>query len=137
MEPRIKIIFYWVLIGICMILHTQFSQMGLFFGESITMPEATGTMPDGMYYFLVVGMIFPFIFSLLHLNVRAKWFVWISFIWSCLLIILNVYHFCETMFVEHAHVDQGCLLLFVLVINVLLTLDLYRMIRRPAADSPK
>lgn len=128
METKFKISIYWMLIGICMILHTQFSSMGLFFGASIAMPDANGTIPAGMYYFLVISMVLPFIFTFLQLILKAKWYKWVSFIWSALLILVNIFHFIETMFKEHAHVDQGVLLLFVLVVNVFLSIDLYKLI---------
>lgn len=129
METKTKISIYWILLGICMILHTQFSSMGLFFGQSVAMPDAPGEIPGNMYYFLVVTMVLPFIFSFIELNLSAKWFTWVSLIWGALLILLNLFHFYETMFVEHAHVDQGVLLLFVPVVNVMLVLTLIRSLK--------
>lgn len=126
---KFKIAIYWMLIGICMILHTQFSAIGLFFGSNIAMPDANGLIPNGMYYFLVISMVLPFIFAFVQLNISAKWFRWTTFIWSLLLIILNLYHFYETIFTEGGHVDQGVLLLFVIVVNVFLSIALYRTIK--------
>ncbi len=128
METKFKISIYWMLIGICMILHTQFSSMGLFFGADIAMPDTTGVIPANMYYFLVLSMVLPFIFAFLQLILAAKWYKWVGFIWSALLILVNIFHFVETIFKEHAHVDQGVLLLFVIVVNVFLCIDLYKSI---------
>ncbi len=120
---------YWLFIGITMILHTVLATMGLFFGKDIVMPAATGEIPSYMYAMIILTMVLPFILSFAQLHTEAKWFKYLTFVWSIILILLNAFHFYSSVFVEKENIDQFVLLLFVLVINVFLTGELYLFIK--------
>ncbi len=120
---------YWLFIGITMILHTVLATMGLMFGKDIIMPDATGEIPTYMYVMIILTMILPFILSFIQLHTEAKWFKYSTYIWSIILILLNAFHFYSAAFLEKEGIDQIVLLLFVLIINVFLTRELYRFIK--------
>ncbi len=129
MNTKVKISMYWLLIGTTMILHTVLSTMGLFFGKDIAMPDATGEIPGYMYATIILTMVLPFILSFIQLQTEAKWFKYLTFVWSIILILLNAFHFYSSAFIEKENIDQFVLLLFILVINVFLTKDLYLFIK--------
>jgi len=130
MDNKSKIPFYWLLMGVCFILHAIFHLMGLFYGENITLAEATGSVPLFVQIFDAVVMAGTLIMALLAAHLDGKRFRWFSLVWSGLFLLLNIGHLCEALFVEKFDLSQAVLLSFVLVINVLLILELWRGLRK-------
>ncbi|MDR2470311.1 MAG: hypothetical protein LBD27_07535, partial [Tannerella sp.] len=52
-----------------------------------------------------------------------------SFVWSALFLLLNAVHLYETLFVEKFDLSQAALLSFVLVVNVLLSLAIWKGVK--------
>ncbi len=129
MNTKVKISMYWLFIGITMMLHTILATMGLFFGKDVTMPNVTGEIPGYMYAMTILTMVLPFILSFIQLHTEVKWFKYFTFVWSIMLILLNAFHFYSSVFVEKENIDQFVLLLFVVVINIFLTRELYLFIK--------
>ncbi|MDR0505963.1 MAG: hypothetical protein LBH32_03975 [Dysgonamonadaceae bacterium] len=130
MDAKQRISFYWLLMGVCFILHNLLHLFGLFFGENITLPNTTGEVPLFVQVFNTVVMTGTFVMALLAANLNGKGFNWFSLVWSGLFLLLNASHLYETLFIEKFDVSQAVLLTLVLVINVLLILALWKGVRK-------
>ncbi len=126
MDTKIKISIYWLIIGLTTMLHTLFATIGIFFGKNVEVPNATGEIPTYLAPMLIFTMILPFIIAFIQLNTVNKWFKYITFVWSCLLILLNIIHLYTEVFIEKGGIEQIVLLSFVLVVNFFLTKELYK-----------
>jgi hypothetical protein len=129
METKWRIAFCWLLLGACFILHSYFHLFGLFFGVDVTMPDAAGEVPLSMQVFNTIVQTGTFVLALLSIYLTAKGFLWFSFVWSLLFIVLNIFHWYETVFVEAFDLSQAVLLTFVPVINVLLSVSLWKSLK--------
>ncbi|MDR0575565.1 MAG: hypothetical protein LBG96_16360 [Tannerella sp.] len=127
MDTKIKTAFYWLLLGICFLTHTLFHMYGLFYGVDIRLPDATGgEAPLGVQAFNTVIFTVTFLMALLSIHLSGRGFWWFSFVWSVLFLLLNIFHLGATVFVEKFDLSQVCLLTFMLAVNVLLTLTLWK-----------
>jgi hypothetical protein len=99
---------------------------GLFYGVDIRLPEAPGEVPLGDQAFNTVVFTVTFLIAFLSINLSGKGFRWFSLVWSALFLPLNVFHLGATLFVEAFDLSQSILLTFVLAVNVLLTITLWK-----------
>ena len=129
MDSKTKISFYWLLMGVCFILHSLLHFSGLFFGVDIKIAGATGEIPLFVQVFNTVINTGTFVMALLAANLDRKGFRWFSFVWSALFLPLNAVHLCETLFVEKFDLSQAALLTFVLVVNVMLSLAIWKSLK--------
>ncbi|WP_139785116.1 hypothetical protein [Parabacteroides sp. Marseille-P3160] len=127
MDLRMKVTIYWSLIGICLIAHCAFCILDIVYGKSIVAPEANGQIPLAAHLITTLTITGSFLFAVLTMNFSSKIFQWIAFIWSILLLLLNAAHLVETIIEDHTNVSQILVVLFVFVINILLTLDLWKL----------
>jgi hypothetical protein len=130
MKAQVKIAFYWLLLGICYLTHTLLHMYGLFYGVDVRLPDAAGEVPLGTQAFNTVIFTVTFLMALLSVNLSGKGFRRLSFAWSALLLLLNIFHLGATVFVEAFDLSQACLLTFVLAVNVLLTGVLRKSLRQ-------
>jgi hypothetical protein len=130
MNTRFKIAFYWLLLGVCFLTHTLLHMYGLFYGADVRVPGATGEVSLGVQAFNTVIFTVTFLMAVLSLNLAGRGFRWFSFVWSGLFMVLNLFHLGATLFVEAFDLSQVCLLSFVVAVNVLLTVALWRGVRR-------
>jgi hypothetical protein len=130
MDTKIKIAFYWLLLGICFLTHTVLHMYGLLYGVDIRLPDTTGEVSLGTQVFNTVIFTVTFLIALLSINLSGKGFRWFSFVWSGLFLWLNLFHLGATVFVEKFDFSQTCLLTFVLAVNVLLTLALWESLKQ-------
>jgi hypothetical protein len=131
MNTQIKIAIYWLLLGICFLTHTLFHMYGLFYGADIALPGLTANeVPLGVQAFNTVIFTVTFLMALLSINLSGKGFRWFSSVWSGLFLLLNLFHLGATVFVEKFDFSQACLLTFVLAVNVLLTLALWKNLKQ-------
>lgn len=131
MNTQIKTAGYWLLLGICFLTHTLFHMYGLFYGADIRLPDATGgETPLGVQAFNTVIFTLTFLMALRSIQLSGKIFRWLSLVWSALFLLLNLFHWAATVFVEAFDLSQVCLLSFVPVVNVLLTLTLWKGLRK-------
>ena len=134
MDTRIKTAIYWLLLGICFLTHTLFHMYGLFYGADIRLPDATeGEVPLGVQAFNTVIFTVTFLMALLSIHLSGRGFRRFSFVWSVLFLLLNVFHLGATVFVEAFDLSQACLLTFVLAVNVLLTVTLWKSLKQKAS----
>jgi hypothetical protein len=103
---------------------------GLFYGVDIRLPDATGEVPPGTQVFNTVIFTVTFLMALLSVNLSGCGFRWISLVWSALFLLLNIAHLAEAIFVEAFDLSQVCLLSFVLVVNVLLIVVLWKSVKQ-------
>ena len=129
MDSTTKISFYWLLMGVCFILHAQLHFSGLFYGVDIALADATGEVPLFVQVFNTVVMTGTLVMALLAANLSGKGFRWFSLVWSALFLLLNMAHLYETLFVEKFDLAQAALLTFVLVVNLLLSLAIWKSLK--------
>ncbi|MDR0575432.1 MAG: hypothetical protein LBG96_15680 [Tannerella sp.] len=105
---------------------------GMFYGVDISLPDATTSeAPLGVQAFNTVIFTGAFLIALLSVNLSSKGFRWFSLVWASLFLLLNIFHPGATAFVEAFDLSQVCLLTFVLAVNVLLTVTLWKSLRLP------
>lgn len=127
MHTTTKIIFYWLLIGICFILHNSLHQFEIYYGKSMDIVDAGGVLPLGIHIFTILVSISPFILSVLFLNFSSKVLSWSALVWSILFLLLNIAHMIEAIAVEKPfNLSQVVLLSFIVITNILLTLTLWK-----------
>jgi hypothetical protein len=130
MNTQFKIAIYWLLLGVCFLTHTLFHLYGLFYGIDIRIPGVTESeVPVSDQAFNTIIYTVTFLMALLSVNLSGKSFRWISFVWSALFLLLNLFHLGATLFVEAFDLSQACLLSFIVAVNVLLTLTLWKETR--------
>ena len=130
MDTKIKSAFYWLLLGICFLAHTLLHMYGLFHGVDIRVPDATGEVSLAVQPFNTVIFTVTFLLALLSVNLSGKGFRGFSLAWASLFLPLNIFHLGATAFVEAFDLSQVCLLTFVLAVNVLLIVELWKSSRQ-------
>lgn len=130
MNTQIKTAIYWLLLGVCFLTHTLFHMYGLFYGADIRLPGAAGEVPFGSQVFNTVIFTVTFLMALLSIHLSGKIFRRFSFVWSALFLLLNLFHWAATVFVEAFDFSQVCLLSFVPAVNVLLTVTLWKSLKQ-------
>lgn len=127
MHTTIKIVFYWILIGVCFILHNSLHELEVFYGKSVDIIDAAGVIPLGVHIFTILGLTSPFVLALLFLNFSSKGLSWGAFVWSILFLFLNTAHLIEAIAVEKPfNLSQVVLLSFIVITNILLAITLWR-----------
>lgn len=124
---KTKIIFYWILIGVCFILHNSLHELDTFYGKNTEIIDASGVIPLGVHIFTILTQMSPFILAFLFLNFSNKGFLWGAMVWSILFLILNIVHLVETIAIERPfNLSQVVLLSFIVLINIMLTLTIWK-----------
>lgn len=130
-DTRIKIIFYWLLIGVCFILHNSLDALEVTFGKAVEIIQNEGVIPFETHVFSILVQISPFILVLLSLNFTSKKLSLFSLIWSILFLILNTAHLLEVLFIESPfNLTQTVLLTLILLINIMLTISLLKSLKQ-------
>lgn len=126
----IKIVFYWILIGVCFILHNSLHQFEIYYGKTMDIVNAAGVIPLGVHIFTILVSTSPFILALIFLNFSSKGLSWGALVWSILFLLLNVAHMMEAIAVERPfNLSEVVLLSFIVVANILLSLALWKQIK--------
>lgn len=130
-DTRIKIIFYWLLIGVCFILHNSLDALEVTFGKAVEIIQNEGVIPFETHVFSILVQISPFILVLLSLNFTSKKLSLFSLIWSILFLILNTAHLLEVLVIESPfNLTQTVLLTLILLINIMLTISLLKSLKQ-------
>ena len=119
MKNSTKIIALWGIILIGLIFHSLIEMTPLFFGASIAIPDATGTMPASLGWFSLVFYLIPMICIVEILYLSSAWVKISNLAVSALFLLLNTVHFVEDGIIGQ-NIIQAILLLFVLFSSVLL-----------------
>lgn len=130
-DTRIKIIFYWLLIGVCFILHNSLDALEVTFGKAVEIIQNEGVIPLETHVFSILVQISPFILVLLSLNFTSKKLSLFSLIWSILFLILNTAHLLEVLVIESPfNLTQTVLLTLILLINIMLTISSLKSLKQ-------
>lgn len=130
-DTRIKIIFYWLLIGVCFILHNSLDALEVTFSKAVEIIQNEGVIPLETHVFSILVQISPFILVLLSLNFTSKKLSLFSLIWSILFLILNTAHLLEVLVIESPfNLTQTVLLTLILLINIMLTISLLKSLKQ-------
>ena len=131
MNTQIKTAIYWLLLGTCFLTHNLLHMYGLFYDADIRLPDVTSSeVPLGVQAFNTVIFTVTFLMAFLSVNLSGKGFRWFSLVWSALFLLLNLFHWAATVFVEAFDLSQVCLLSFVPVVNVALIATLQKSLKQ-------
>ena len=119
MKNQAKIIVLWGIILIGLIIHALIEMMPLFFGQSIAMPDATGTMPDQMAWMMLLFFLLPMVCIVGVLFCSSNWIKITNLLLAALFMLLNLVHFISDGLIAGSAL-QSVLLIFVLFSSVLL-----------------
>jgi hypothetical protein len=119
MKNSIKIIALWGITLAGLAFHSLIEITPLFFGASVVIPDATGTMPASMGWMSLILYLIPMICIVGVLYLSSAWTKITNLVISAFFLLLNAVHFVEDGIIGH-NMIQAILLLFVLFSSVLL-----------------
>ncbi len=125
----IKISMFWLLIGIGYILHSLYHVSDIFYGIDVKLPTATGEVPLYMHLIRVFLGLTPFVMVLLPFYNKNKGGLWFNFGLAILFLLSNISHLGEMLFKDIENISQIGLLSYILIINILLTVVSWKVIK--------
>jgi hypothetical protein len=127
MNQLSKIAFFWVVIGMCYVLHGYYELTAIRYGAPLLSPAATdaaGVIPVNLHIMRIVLEIGSLLIGTLTVLSFSRPFQWFSFVWAILLGLLNGAHLAMTVARSYTDYTQLALLTFIFFVNVLLALEL-------------
>lgn len=121
---RIRILFFWVLTTIAMILHFDFHIGDLFYGIDIVRPGANGQKPAALVVIRLVFEIFPMIWTIALLYFSSKIWRTVNLILAVPFLLSHLAHVFEE--IKEGDPSQLLLLTFVALMSILLTLESWK-----------
>jgi hypothetical protein len=132
MNQPSKIAFFWVLIGMCYVLHGYYELTAIRYGTPVLLPGHTaGGIPFNLHVMRIVLEIGSLLIGTLTVLSFNRPFQWFSFVWALFLCLLNGAHLAMTVARNYTDYTQLALLTFIFFVNVLLVLEL-RVSKGPA-----
>lgn len=126
MNQPSKIAFFWVLIGMCYVLHGYYELTAIRYGAPVLSPghAATGVIPLNLHVMRIMLEIGSLLIGTLTVLSFNRPFQWFSFVWAIFLGLLNGAHLAMTVARNYTDYTQLALLTFIFFVNVLLALEL-------------
>jgi hypothetical protein len=126
MNQPSKIAFFWVVIGMCYVLHGYYELTAIRYGAPLVAPgHATdGVIPFNLHIMRIVLEIGSLLIGTLTVLSFNRPFQWFSFVWAIFLCLLNGAHLAMTVARNYTDYTQLVLLTFIFFVNVLLVLEL-------------
>ncbi len=126
---QFKVAILWMLMAVGIVMHSVFALDGIFFGAKLQLPDTDGSEPAFFTVAHIVFEILPLLMAMLAVFITAKGFVWFSCLWASLLCLFNTYHLIATCGEEPFSIAQIVLLAFVLTVNIMLTITLWKSLK--------
>lgn len=117
---KYKIAILWLASAIGYILHGMYGLYGVYYHENMMMDDATGHVPLSHHLWRVGLEGLAFLFSVLCLEVKVRWFYWTAFTWAILQGMFNVYHFFTALMYEASNVSEIVALAVMVLISIFL-----------------
>ena len=124
MNTSYKAAFFWLIIGLCFLMHGYYELSEIRFGIDIKAKGANGTVPVSLHVIRIVLEIGSILMAVITLQLSARWFRWFAFVWAVLLVLLNTFHLGGMVLHEYTNYGQVALLSLILYVNILLALEL-------------
>lgn len=121
---RIRILFFWVLTTVAMILHFDFHIGDLFYGIDIVRPGANGQKPAALVVIRFVFEIFPLIWAVALLYASSGLWRTINFGLTIPFTLSHLAHVFEE--IKEGDPSQLLLLTLVALMSILLTLESWK-----------
>ena len=121
---RTKIIILWLFLAIGWIVHHIYGLFNIYYNETLIMEGATGEAPfiHHMYRIIFEGVCL--LFALLTIELSKQWFKIMSFVWSILAGLYNIYHCIEACIFESNNVSEIFMLALVSIASIFLIRNL-------------
>ncbi len=131
LRMRTKIFLLWLFIAVGFILHHIYGLASVYFNTSVAVDGANGTTPFDTHIWRILMEGLALTFGLLTLEVTKKWFVSISFAWSIILGLFNIYHIVMAVIYEASNISEILILLLLVVASVFLVKSLNQWRKNP------
>ena len=125
MNSTQRIVFLWLLLAVCVSLHTMLETAEYVFFTAEQGPVAEG-ISSAVHAIYIVAFILPLLMAFLFSFVNSPLLRWCGLALAALLVITNGMHLVEMVMDNLSNVTQLALLSLILAINVMLVLVLYR-----------
>ncbi len=137
---RLRILFFWVLTTVCMILHFNFHVGDLFYGINIVREGANGQKPGSLVIIRFIFEIFPLIWTVSLLYLQSIPWRRVNFFLSVPFTLAHISHVVGEL--KEGDPSQLLLLTFVMLMSFLLTLESWKWMKSPdsvpaSGQSPK
>lgn len=129
MTNRAKIISLWIIFLFGMAFHSLLAVMPLFFGASVTMPDATGAVPASMMWMSLILYLIPMIFITATLFLESSCYKITNFVLTLLFTVMNIFHLTAHAGMSPVDPCQIVLLTFVLIFGIILNIVSYRWVK--------
>ncbi|QKX05927.1 hypothetical protein HN014_13765 [Aquimarina sp. TRL1] len=126
---KLKISLLWLFLAVGFILHHIYGLFGVYYHESLMMEGATGEVPLIHHIYRILFEGIALIFCLLSLEITAKLYKWVAFVWAILLGGYNVYHLVASFMYEASNISEILILGWMVAVSALLILNGYKWIK--------
>ncbi len=126
---RLRILFFWVLTTICMILHFNFHVGDLFYGINIVREGANGQKPGSLVIIRFIFEIFPLVWAVSLLYLQSIAWRRVNFFLSVPFTLAHISHVVGEL--KEGDPSQLLLLTFVMIMSALLTLESWKWMKSP------
>ncbi|PIE53182.1 hypothetical protein CSA37_02730 [Candidatus Fermentibacteria bacterium] len=130
MKNEIKVAVLWSIILAGLIVHGLIELIPLFYGTSVVMAGADGTMPSGDMWMMLVFYLVPMVFMAFTVLFTCKYLRLLNLLFAGLYTIANAFHFFEHMGMGFG--VQVILLGFVFLVSIALTHSSFRLWKNPS-----
>ena len=129
MTNRFKVIVLWTVFLFGMVFHSLIAMMPIFFGASVTIPDAVGTVPDSMMWMALAFYLLPMIFIIAALFLESSRYKITNFVFTLLFSLMNIFHLFEHFSQSPIDFIQIALLTFVLIAGILLNIAAFKWMK--------
>ncbi len=126
---RLRILFFWVLTTVCMILHFNFHVGDLFYGINIVREGANGQKPGSLVVIRFIFEIFPLVWAVSLLYLQSITWRRVNFFLSVPFTLAHISHVVGEL--KEGDPSQLVLLTFVMLMSFLLTLESWKWMKSP------
>ncbi|MFT4033565.1 MAG: hypothetical protein QM669_14190 [Siphonobacter sp.] len=124
---RLRILFFWVITTVCMILHFNFHVGDLFYGIDLVQSGANGQKPNSLVIIRFIFEIFPLLWATFLFYLQSIEWRRANFFLSILFTLAHIGHVLGEL--KEGDPSQLLLLTFVMGISILLTLESWKWIK--------
>lgn len=126
---RFRILIFWVLTTVCMILHFNFHVGDLFYGINIVREGANGQKPMALVIIRFIFELFPLIWAVALLYLQSIEWRRVNFFLSIPFTLAHLSHVVGEL--KEGDPSQLLLLTFVLLMSILLTIESWKWHKTP------
>ncbi len=124
---RFRILLFWVLTTVCMILHFNFHVGDLFYGINIVREGANGQKPTSLVIIRFIFELFPLIWAVALLYLQSIEWRRVNFFLSIPFTLAHLSHVIGEL--KEGDPSQLLLLTFVLLMSILLTIESWKWLK--------